>query len=85
MAYAKQERAADVLYVNEKGEVTSTTMANIFVRTGIGYLTPPLSAGILPGIVRSVLIEEAAAGNIPIEVRPLTVEDLRDRLLFPHQ
>lgn len=82
MAYAKDERAADALFLNERGEVTSTTMSNIFVRTGIGYLTPPLSAGILPGIVRSVLLEEAASMSMTIEVRPLTVADLRDRLLF---
>lgn len=82
MAHAKSERAADALFFNERGEVTSTTMANIFVRTGLGYLTPPLSSGILPGIVRDVLLEEAANISLSIEVRPLTEEDLRDRLLF---
>ncbi|RFB05772.1 aminotransferase class IV [Parvularcula marina] len=82
MAFAKDEQAADVLFFNERGEVTSTTMANIFVRTGIGYMTPPLSAGILPGITRDVLLEEAAEAGITMEVRPLKPEDLRDRLLF---
>ncbi|MEM9234500.1 MAG: aminotransferase class IV [Pseudomonadota bacterium] len=82
MAYAREERAADALFFNERGEVACTTMANIFIRTGIGYMTPPLSAGILPGIVRSVLLDEAAAGGVNIEIRPLTADDLRDRLLF---
>ena len=82
IAHAREENAADVIFLNERGEVASTAMSNLFIRTGVGYRTPPLSAGILPGIVRSVLIEEAEAMGISIEYRPLKLEDLRDRLMF---
>lgn len=82
IAFARENRAADVVYLNERGEVASTAMANLFVKTGLGYLTPPLTAGILPGIVRSVLIDEAAAMGVTVEVRPLTLDDLKDRLIF---
>lgn len=82
MAFAKNKRAADVLFFNERGEATCTAMANIFVHTGLGYATPPLSAGVLPGVVRAVLIEAAEADSIPVDIRPLNVEDVRDRLVL---
>lgn len=82
IAHAEREGAADVLFVNERGEVSSTAMANIFVRTERGYLTPPLASGILPGIVRSVLLDEAAGAGIKVEVRPLTIDEVKGRLLF---
>jgi len=39
-------------------------------------VTPPEDAGILPGITRARVIEVARALGLPLELRPLTVEEL---------
>jgi para-aminobenzoate synthetase/4-amino-4-deoxychorismate lyase len=50
--------ADDVLLVNDRGEVTESTIANVAVRVGGRWRTPPLEAGLLPGIGRAVALEE---------------------------
>jgi para-aminobenzoate synthetase / 4-amino-4-deoxychorismate lyase len=64
--------ADDVVLVNERGEVTETTRANLAVRLGGQWCTPPLDCGLLPGIERARLL---AAGRLVERVIP--VEDLR--------
>ncbi len=49
--------ADDVVLVNERGECTEVTTANLAVLIGSVWLTPPVSAGCLPGIERARLIE----------------------------
>jgi branched-subunit amino acid aminotransferase/4-amino-4-deoxychorismate lyase len=51
--------SADVILVNERGEVTETTIANIAVLRNGRWLTPPLSSGVLPGTMRAQLLDEA--------------------------
>ncbi len=52
---------ADVILVNSRGELTETSRANlVVVLDGIRY-TPPLSSGILSGVLRAELLE---AGEI---------------------
>jgi para-aminobenzoate synthetase/4-amino-4-deoxychorismate lyase len=63
----------DVLLVNDRGEVTESTIANLAVRLQGVWVTPPVDAGLLPGTYRTVLLRE---GRL-IE-RPLTVDELRD-------
>jgi para-aminobenzoate synthetase/4-amino-4-deoxychorismate lyase len=50
--------ADDVLLVNERGEVTESTIANLAVRLSGRWWTPPLSAGCLPGVERQRLVED---------------------------
>jgi branched-chain amino acid aminotransferase len=53
--------ADDAVILNLAGEVTEASVSNIgFVRDGV-IVTPPLSAGILEGITRSLVIKEVAA------------------------
>ena len=63
--------ADDVVLVNERREVVETTIANLVVRIGEEWLTPPLEAGCLPGVYREELIDRGA-----IAVRSLAVVDL---------
>jgi para-aminobenzoate synthetase/4-amino-4-deoxychorismate lyase len=62
----------DVLLVNDHGEVTESTIANLAVRLDGVWVTPPIDAGLLPGTYRTVLLRE---GRL-IE-RPVTVDELR--------
>ena len=51
----------EVLMLNSAGEVTEAAVSNIgFVRDG-GVVTPPLTAGILGGITRALVLEKIAA------------------------
>jgi para-aminobenzoate synthetase/4-amino-4-deoxychorismate lyase len=51
----------ELVFVNERGEVTEGARSNIFVRRDDLLLTPPLSAGVLPGILRAELIARGRA------------------------
>jgi branched-chain amino acid aminotransferase len=58
---------------NYRGELTECTTANLFVvRNGMA-LTPPLDAGILPGITREFIFEIGPA--IGVEVREAALRD----------
>lgn len=49
--------ADDVLLVNERGEITESTIANVAVDFGSGWVTPPLESGCLPGTYRAELLD----------------------------
>jgi branched-chain amino acid aminotransferase len=73
---ALQRGFDEVILLNEHNEVTECTAANIFcVRNG-KIATPPLSAGCLPGVTRSVLLELGEKIGLSIEEGPLEPEDL---------
>ncbi len=63
----------EMLFCNERGELTEGARSNIFVRRGGVLLTPPLTAGVLPGILRAELIARGEARE-----ETLTPEDLKD-------
>ncbi|MBI2306002.1 MAG: aminodeoxychorismate synthase component I [Rhodocyclales bacterium] len=64
----------DAIFLNERGEVCEGARSNVFVRQAAGglLLTPPLSSGLLPGVLRRQLLERGEA-----EERVLREEDLR--------
>jgi len=49
--------ADEVLFINERGELTEGSRTNIFMQFGNVLLTPPLKSGLLPGTLRGDLIE----------------------------
>ena len=50
----------DVLFRNEKGEVTEGAISNVFVKIGKFYYTPPLNCGLLNGVYRRYLLKRKA-------------------------
>lgn len=70
---ASCKKCDDALLLNTRGNVASTTIANLFILRGDRLSTPPLSAGILPGIARKKLMAFAKG-----EERELTPADLKD-------
>jgi branched-chain amino acid aminotransferase len=73
---AQQAGFDEVVLLNERGEVAECTAANIFCARQGRVLTPPLSAGCLAGITRSVLLEIGARAGLPVEEQTLFPEDL---------
>lgn len=49
---------ADVIYVNEKGELTEAHSSNIFIKSKGKFYTPPVSCGLLPGTLRNHLLKK---------------------------
>ena len=57
---AEARGAFDALFFNERGELTEGGRSNVFVRVGETWITPPLTCGVLPGVMRSVLLAAPA-------------------------
>jgi para-aminobenzoate synthetase / 4-amino-4-deoxychorismate lyase len=55
---AEAKGAFDTLFFNERGELTEGGRSNVFVRLAGRWWTPPLKSGVLPGIMRGVLLED---------------------------
>jgi len=54
-------RADELVFVNERGEVTECATATLFLRRGDALVTPPLRCGVLPGVLRDRLVAEGRA------------------------
>lgn len=71
------ERGFDeYLLLNERGEVSECTSANVFAARGKDLLTPALSSGCLPGITRELLLDVIAVPGISIREATLMPADL---------
>lgn len=52
------EGVDDALLMNERGELTETTIGNIVLKLDGRLVTPPLNCGLLPGVYRQELLDE---------------------------
>ncbi|MEN3277393.1 MAG: para-aminobenzoate synthetase / 4-amino-4-deoxychorismate lyase [Massilia sp.] len=53
---AEAQGAFDALFFNERGELTEGGRSNVFVRIDGNWYTPPLSSGLLPGVMRAIML-----------------------------
>jgi len=67
----------EAVMLNDKGNVAECTGDNIFLVTGGVLITPPVSAGILVGVTRSVAISLAKRAGIELFERDVTPEELK--------
>jgi branched-chain amino acid aminotransferase len=61
---------------NYKGELAECTQSNLFIVKNGAALTPPIDAGLLPGITRAFLFEVGREIGIPVREAVLRDEDL---------
>ena len=61
----------DVLLHNERGELTESTIGNVVVELDGRLVTPPASAGLLPGTLRADLVERGVIGEEVVLVTDL--------------
>lgn len=66
----------EAILLNDSGEVADGWVHNIFAVTDGVLVTPPISAGILPGITRETIMTLAAEDGIEVRVRALVRSDL---------
>ena len=56
---AESRGGFDCLFFNERGELTEGGRSNVFVKIDGRWCTPPLSSGVLPGIMRAEMLANA--------------------------
>jgi para-aminobenzoate synthetase/4-amino-4-deoxychorismate lyase len=71
-AEARAEGFDEIVFLNERGEVTEGAISNLFILLEGKLFTPPLSSGVLPGVFRPHLLEMDATS----EERVLHLQDL---------
>lgn len=76
LAEAKDLGATDCLMCNGDGFVTEASTSNVFARIDGVWCTPPLSAGILAGVTRSLLLSFLPSCGERVSERNLTPADL---------
>lgn len=69
---AAQTGCREILFLNEKEEVCEGSFTNIFAQLDGQIYTPPVQAGLLPGILRQVLI-----ANGTVKTRSFSLDDLQ--------
>jgi para-aminobenzoate synthetase / 4-amino-4-deoxychorismate lyase len=72
---AEAEGAFDTIFCNSQGELTEGARSNIFLRLNGHWYTPPLTSGLLPGVMRTVLLADPAWNA---SERRLNLDDLRN-------
>ena len=76
-AYGEAERRghADVIFRNERGEITEGAIHNVLVVKDGCWRTPPLTAGVLPGVFRAHLMASRGVLEGTITVAELLAAD----------
>jgi branched-chain amino acid aminotransferase len=69
--------AEDAVMLNTAGRVACTAIGNIFVETSDTLLTPSLSEGILPGILRLEVIKLAKLLGVKVKESKISLSQLR--------
>ncbi len=70
---ARDEGFDDSILFNRKNEVTETAISNLILRIADQWVTPPITSGLLPGVVRAIAIEECG-----VKVRSIHISEIAD-------
>lgn len=73
---AAKNGADECIMLNTKGNIACASVANVFIVTEKGVITPPLEDGVLPGITRKMVIAICKANNIPVFEEPISEANL---------
>ena len=73
-ALARVQGYDEVIFLNERGEVTEGAISNLFIRKGAKFFTPPIHCGLLHGIFRSYFL----ATRPFVSEKVLTLQDVRE-------
>ncbi|MDO9023483.1 aminotransferase class IV, partial [Zwartia sp.] len=70
----------DLIFLNERGELCEGSRSNIYVFKKGEWLTPPLSSGLLGGVLRTELLETDQVREAILTPSDLTTDDAPIRL-----
>jgi para-aminobenzoate synthetase / 4-amino-4-deoxychorismate lyase len=75
LSNARAKGYFDVIFRNERDEITEGTISNIFIEKNGKLYTPPLNSGLLPGTFRQYILESP---EWDAHEKILTMDDLRN-------
>ncbi len=76
LGLARSRGLDEVIFLNERGEVTEGCISNVFIKKDGKMLTPSLSCGVLPGVMRRhILDSDPAAQETTLTCRDLDEAD----------
>ncbi len=73
---AKKRGTDEALFLNVDGNLAEGSISNIFLVKGGTLVTPPVDAGVLPGITREALIDGAEGEGLNVSVRNVSPDEL---------
>ncbi len=76
MQEAQDKGALEPLMLNHDGDLAEGAGSNVFLVKDGGLLTPPLDAGILPGVTRALVLEQAHELGLRAREETLRAGDL---------
>ena len=76
MQEALRQGAEEALMLNQQDELAECSQSNFFIVKEGRVLTPPISAGLLPGITREFVFEVGHDAGVAVEEKTLTTTDL---------
>jgi branched-chain amino acid aminotransferase len=76
MQEALRQGADEALMLNQQDELAECSQSNFFLVKDGHVATPPISAGLLPGITREFVFEVGRDAGVTVEERTLTTGDL---------
>jgi para-aminobenzoate synthetase/4-amino-4-deoxychorismate lyase len=71
---ARQSGFDEILFLNDRGEVTEASNHNIFIERAGRLFTPPVECGLIPGVHRQLILQTHPGAA----QRRLTLDDLRN-------
>jgi branched-chain amino acid aminotransferase len=66
----------DALFLNGAGRVACASTGNLFALCGDELVTPPMSDGVMPGIIRGLLLDQCGRFDLAGRERSLSLEQL---------
>ncbi|MBN2562392.1 MAG: aminotransferase class IV family protein [Phycisphaerae bacterium] len=76
MKDAAERKCHEALWFNTENQLAEGSICNVFTVHDGRIVTPPLDTPILPGIVRKAVIELAQAHDMPLDEKPININDL---------
>jgi para-aminobenzoate synthetase/4-amino-4-deoxychorismate lyase len=70
----RQRGLYDLIFMNEKSQITEGVISNIFIRRNNHYYTPPLECGLLNGVYRRYILKKKI---LPAREKILFPEDIK--------
>lgn len=68
--------ASEALFLNTQGRLAEGAFTNLFIVMEGRVITPPPEEGLLSGVARQTLIDWCRGRHFPLEIRPVSLEEL---------
>jgi para-aminobenzoate synthetase/4-amino-4-deoxychorismate lyase len=75
MKQMEKQKLDDVILLNEYGDITETTIANIVIEKNKNFYTSPLSCGLLNGTFRQYLVDQKMIKEKKLKKRDILYAD----------